>query len=211
MSKALALLPSGGGCRDQVRWWSSQGRHLGCSEGLCCWHPIEVPPGTHHGCGCWPRGGTTVPFLRLALGGVGAYLQRAKDCPGLLQPTHLAEHEATEERSASSCQEGPVSGAVSTWLPFPSALRTPILLLFSHSVMSDFPRTHGLQPIISWCLLKFTFIESMMLSNHLMLCCPFSCPQSFPASGSFPMSWLFPSGGQSIGASVSASVLPMNT
>ena len=37
----------------------------------------------------------------------------------------------------------------------------------------------------------------------------FSCPQSFPASGSFPMSWLFSSGGQSIGAS--ASVLPMNT
>ena len=40
---------------------------------------------------------------------------------------------------------------------------------------------------------------------------PFSsCPQSFPASGSFPMSWLFISGGQSIGASASASVLPMN-
>ena len=40
---------------------------------------------------------------------------------------------------------------------------------------------------------------------------PFSsCPQSFPVSGSFPMSWLFTSGGQSIGASASASVLPMN-
>ena len=40
---------------------------------------------------------------------------------------------------------------------------------------------------------------------------PFSsCPQSFPASGSFPMSRLFTSGGQSIGASASASVLPMN-
>ena len=40
---------------------------------------------------------------------------------------------------------------------------------------------------------------------------PFSsCLQSFPASGSFPMSWLFASGGQIIGASVSASVLPMN-
>ena len=40
---------------------------------------------------------------------------------------------------------------------------------------------------------------------------PFSsCPQSLPASGSFPMSQLFPSGGQSIGASVSASVLPTN-
>ena len=46
--------------------------------------------------------------------------------------------------------------------------------------------------------------------NHLILCCPFSCPQSFPASGSFPMSWLFTSDGQSNGASASASVLPMN-
>ena len=49
-------------------------------------------------------------------------------------------------------------------------------------------------------------IESMMPSNHLI----FFCPQSFPASRSFPMSWLFTSGGQSIGASASASVLPMN-
>ena len=41
---------------------------------------------------------------------------------------------------------------------------------------------------------------------------PFSsCPQSFPASGSFPVSQLFASGGQSIGVSASASVLPMNT
>ena len=38
-----------------------------------------------------------------------------------------------------------------------------------------------------------------------------SCPQSFPASGSFPMSQLFTAGGQSIGVSASASVLPMNT
>ena len=41
---------------------------------------------------------------------------------------------------------------------------------------------------------------------------PFSsCPQSFPASGSFPMSQLFASGSQSIGVSASTSVLPMNT
>ena len=41
---------------------------------------------------------------------------------------------------------------------------------------------------------------------------PFSsCPQSFPASGSFQMSQLFVSGGQSIGVSASASDLPMNT
>ena len=38
-----------------------------------------------------------------------------------------------------------------------------------------------------------------------------SCPQSFPASGSFPMSQLFASGGQSIGVLASTSVLPMNT
>ena len=39
---------------------------------------------------------------------------------------------------------------------------------------------------------------------------PFSCPQSFPPSGSFPMNWFLTPGGQSIGASASASVLPMN-
>ena len=38
----------------------------------------------------------------------------------------------------------------------------------------------------------------------------FSCPHSFPASGFFPIIWLFASGSQSIGASASASVLPMN-
>ena len=51
----------------------------------------------------------------------------------------------------------------------------------------------------------------VMLSNHLILCHPFSfCLQSFLASGSFPMSWLFASGGQIIRVSASASVLPMN-
>ena len=53
-------------------------------------------------------------------------------------------------------------------------------------------------------------IESVMPSNHLILCHPLLLlPSIFPASGSFPMSQLFTSGGQSIG--VSASVLPMNT
>ena len=51
--------------------------------------------------------------------------------------------------------------------------------------------------------------ESVILSNHLMLGSPFSfCFQSFPASGSFQISQLFASGGQSIGAS--AFILPMN-
>ena len=49
-----------------------------------------------------------------------------------------------------------------------------------------------------------------MLSIHFNICHPFSCLQSFSASGSFSMSRLFSSGGQSIGVSASASVLPMN-
>ena len=60
--------------------------------------------------------------------------------------------------------------------------------------------------------LRLTSIESVMPSSHLVLCRPFSsCPQSLPASGSFQMSQLFASGGQSIGVSTSTSVLPMNT
>ena len=54
-------------------------------------------------------------------------------------------------------------------------------------------------PLSWWC---YTTISSSVT--------PLSCPQSFPASESFPMSRLFASGGQSTGASASASVLPMN-
>ena len=63
----------------------------------------------------------------------------------------------------------------------------------------------------SWSLLKCMSIELVMSPKHLILCCPFSsCLLSFPASGAFPMSWLFASGGQSTGVSVSASVPPVN-
>ena len=56
------------------------------------------------------------------------------------------------------------------------------------------PLSQWLHPIISSSIIPFS-----------------SCPQSFPASGSFPMSQLFASSGQSIGVSASASVLPMDT
>ena len=59
--------------------------------------------------------------------------------------------------------------------------------------------------------LKPMSIQLVMPSNHPILCHPFSfCPQSFPASGSFPVNQVFTSGGQRIGASASVSVLPMN-
>ena len=90
----------------------------------------------------------------------------------------------------------------------------------SHSVVSDFLRPHGLQyarpscpsptpaaysnscPLQRWChptisssIIPFSFLHYL---------------QSFPASGSFPMSQFFSSGGQSIGISALPSVLPMN-
>ena len=87
-----------------------------------------------------------------------------------------------------------------------------------HSVMASSLRPHGLQharlpcpsptpgacsnscPLNRWC--------HPTISSSVV---PFSsCLQSFPASGSFPVSQFFASGGQSIGASASASVLPMN-
>ena len=84
--------------------------------------------------------------------------------------------------------------------------------LLSHVKLFATPWTTGHQAslslTISWSLLRFMSIGSVMPSNHLSVI-PFSSyPQSSPASGSFLMSWLFASGGQSTGAS--ASVLPMD-
>ena len=62
----------------------------------------------------------------------------------------------------------------------------------------------------SGSLLKFMSIESVMPSNYLILYHPLLLPSIFPASGSFQMSQFFTSGGQNIGVSASASVLPMN-
>ena len=92
-----------------------------------------------------------------------------------------------------------------------------VISQFSHSVVSDSLRPHELQhsrppcpsptpgvhsnscPLSRWC--------HPTISSSVV---PFSCPQSFPASESFHMSQLFTSGGQSIGVSALASVLPMN-
>ena len=92
----------------------------------------------------------------------------------------------------------------------------PLLLSFTHSDVSNSLWPHGLQHT----RLTYPSLSPGVCSNscplswwchptHLILWWPF-CPQSFPASVSFPMSWLFALGGQSIGASTSALVLPMN-
>ena len=99
-----------------------------------------------------------------------------------------------------------------------NALGKQDLLLFHHSVVSDFLRPHELQharppcpsptagvypnpcPLSRWC---HPTISSSVVA--------FSCLQSFPSSGSFQMSQLFAAGGQSIRVSASTSVFPMNT
>ena len=104
----------------------------------------------------------------------------------------------------------PVAGMLYRWV-------TIILVCsvqFGRSVVSDSLWPHGLPPCLSpisrvypnscplsqWC--HPTISSSVIpFSSHL---------QSFPASGSFPMSPFFASGGQSIGVSASASLLPMN-
>ena len=90
---------------------------------------------------------------------------------------------------------------------------------FSCSVVSDSLWPHGLQHARPPCpsLTPRVYSNSSPLSwwCHPTIsssAVPYSsCLQSFPASGSFPMSQFFTSGGQSIGVSASASVLPMNT
>ena len=97
--------------------------------------------------------------------------------------------------------------------------KKPLCVQFSHSVMSDSLQHHGLQhtrlpcpsptpgvyssscPLSHWC--------HRTISSSVV---PFSsCLQSFSAAGSFQMSQFLASRGQSIGASASASVLPMST
>ena len=94
-----------------------------------------------------------------------------------------------------------------------------LLLLFSRSVMSDSLQPHGLHTArqaflsftISSSLLKLMSIESLMPSNHLILCRSLLLlPSVFSSISSFPMSQLFASGGQNIGVSAPASVLSMN-
>ena len=92
-----------------------------------------------------------------------------------------------------------------------------VLLLFSHSVVSDSMWPHGLQhtrlpcPSLSQELLKPMSTVWMMPSSHLVLCHPLLLlPSVFPSIRVFSMSQLFTSGGQSFGASASASVFLIN-
>ena len=114
-----------------------------------------------------------------------------------------------------------VPGVSQLFLTLPSLeplLPLICLLLFSHSVVSNSLRLHGPQHTrlpypspspgvcsdscpLSWRCYPTISSSIVPFSSH---------PQSFPASGYFPMSQLFASGGQNIGVSASASVFPLN-
>ena len=118
-----------------------------------------------------------------------------------------------EHRSHTAWFQNSLKHSYTNFMPVFSSVQ------FSHSVVSDSLWPHELQhtrppclpptpgvypnpcPSSRWC--------HPVISSSVV---PFSSwPQSLPASGSFPMSQLFAWGGQSIGVSASASVLPMNT
>ena len=78
--------------------------------------------------------------------------------------------------------------------PWPAACQASLSITNSQSLLKFIPLSRRCRPTISSSVVPFS-----------------SCPQSFPASGSFPMSQLFTSGGQNIGVVASTSFLPMNT
>ena len=83
------------------------------------------------------------------------------------------------------------------WMEEPGRLQSMELQRVRH----DWATSPSPCPLSQWC---HPTISSSVLPYS-------SCPQSFPASGSFPVYWLFPSGDQTVGALTSASVLPMNS
>ena len=116
-------------------------------------------------------------------------------CPGWLG---VVWDEGREKRSLSPCSASSiqfscsvVSDSVTPWI---TARQASLSITNSQSLLNLMPISRWGHPAISSSVVPFS-----------------SCPQSPPASGSFPMSQLFGSGGQSIGVSASASVLPMNT
>ena len=93
-----------------------------------------------------------------------------------------------------------------------------LLLLFSRSVLSDSLQPHGPQhtrlpcpsPSLGACSNSCPLSQQCHPTISFSVILFFSCPQSFPAVGSFTLSQLLTSSGKSIGASASASILPMN-
>ena len=98
-----------------------------------------------------------------------------------------------------------------TWINFVTMILSIVAVhSLSHLQLLATPWTVAHQTslsfTISWSFLKLMSIESVMPSNHLMLCCSLLLPSIFPSINLFQRVGFFTSGGQSTGASVSLSV-----
>ena len=115
-------------------------------------------------------------------------MRSPRDCPSVIRLTKAEHHSETQHSGTSCCsvtQSCPtLCDPKYTWLPCPPS---------PGACSNSCSLSQWCHPTISSSVTPFS-----------------SCLQSFPASGSFLMSWLFASGGQSIGAFSLASVLPMN-
>ena len=124
------------------------------------------------------------------------------------------------ERSYCGCSGGAGGQGASEPLTTVTPLILPLRLLSSVQPLSRVrlfvtpwtaARQASLSITTSWSLLRLMSIELVMPTNHLILCCSLLLPPSvFPSIRVFYSESVFASGGQSIGASASASVLPMD-
>ena len=144
-------------------------------------------------------------------------------CPATRKPTAMKSMCLPQLEKSPNSREDPVGGCVTnfsrrketqitskTLLPF---VISKVLIYYLVAKSRPTLPLHGLQCARLPCAslsprVKLVSIQLVLPSNISTSVACFSCPQSFPASGSFPVSRLFASGGQRIGAS--ASVLPVN-
>ena len=161
----------------------------------CHTHCQSVPIAA--GVGHWNTRGSRRPELTVcSLGNTGGAWR-----PDLLHDSHSWACKHKQKREKSDQIESPsktccclvAKSCLTLWTPWTAARQASRSFTVSWSLLI-------LRPLSQWC-------HATISSSAV----PFpSCPQSFPASGSCPASQLLASGGQSIGVSASAPVLPMN-
>ena len=180
-------------------------------EGCVSRHCLQGELGGWCGCGDIDTSGRTVGFVDEILYSNSRNLILGLVFPPLVfmfifWPCHSAWENSVLQPGT---EPGPSTGKVQSpnqWL------------LSSRSSVSDSLQPHGPQhtrlscPSLSPGVCSNSSIESIMPANYLILCHSLLLMRSiFPSIRVFPKSWLFTSGGQSIGASPSAAVLPMNS
>ena len=104
----------------------------------------------------------------------------------------------------TAASESPQAGCAVTFIHFVVIQSRP------HGLQHSRPPCPSPSPASIFTMLSLMSIKLVMPSNHLIFCHPLLLPSIFPSIRVFLRSQLFPLGGENIGASASASVLPMN-